>query len=68
MNWKKILSNGLFIAVLVVIVAFIPDAGERVLSWLVPPRLYVLIGVAIFIVLWKILLELRNKNSRDDEE
>ena len=68
MNWKKILTNGLFIAVLIALVAFIPDAGNRILSWLFPPRLYVLIGVAIFIILWKILIELRNKNNRDDDE
>ena len=68
MNWKKILTNGLLIAVLIALVAIVPDAGNRILSWLVPPRLYVLIGVAIFIILWKILIELRNKNNRDDDE
>ena len=68
MNWKKILTNGLLIAVLIALVAIIPDAGNRILSWLFPPRLYILIGVAIFIILWKILIELRNKNNRDDEE
>ena len=68
MNWKKILTNGLVIAVIGALIAFIPDAGARVVSWLVPPRLYILIGVAIFIILWKILIELRNKNNRDDDE
>lgn len=68
MNWKKILTNGLLIAVLIALVAIVPDAGNRILSWLFPPRLYVLIGVAIFIILWKILIELRNKNNRDDDE
>ena len=68
MNWKKILTNGLLIAVLIALVAIIPDAGNRILSWLFPPRLYILIGVAIFIILWKILIELRNKNNRDDDE
>ena len=68
MNWKKILTNALLIAVIIVIIAFVPDAGERVLSWFFPPRLYVLIGIAIFIVLWKILIELRKKNNQDDEE
>lgn len=68
MNWKKILTNGLLIAVLIALIAIIPDAGNRILSWLFPPRLYILIGVAIFIILWKILIELRNKNNRDDDE
>ena len=68
MNWKKILTNGFVIAVLIALVAIVPDAGNRILSWLFPPRLYVLIGVAIFIILWKILIELRNKNNRDDDE
>lgn len=68
MNWKKILTNGLLIAVLIALIAIIPDAGNRILSWLFPPRLYILIGVAIFIILWKILVELRNKNNQDEEE
>lgn len=68
MNLKKILTNGLLIAVIIALVAIVPDAGNRILSWLVPPRLYILIGVAIFIILWKILIELRNKNSKDDDE
>ena len=68
MNWKKILTNGLLISVLIALIAIIPDAGNRILSWLFPPRLYILIVVAIFIILWKILVELRNKNNRDEEE
>ncbi len=68
MNWKKILTNGLLIAVIVALVAIVPDAGNRILSCLVPPRLYIVIGAAIFIVLWKILIELRNKNNQDNEE
>lgn len=68
MNWKKILTNGFLIAVIVALIAFVPNAGNRIMSWLVPPRLYILIGVAIFVILWKILIELRNKNNRDDEE
>ena len=68
MNFKKVLTNGLVIAVLIALIAFIPSAGERVLSWLFPPRLDILIGGAIFIILWKILIELRNKNNRDGEE
>ena len=68
MNWKKILTNGLIVALFVAVIAFIPDAGNRVLSWLFPPRLYVLIGVVIALILYKILIKLRNKNNRDDDE
>ena len=66
MNVKKILTNGLLIAVFIALVAFIPSSGERILSWLFPPRIYILIGVAVFIVLWKILIELRNRNDRNN--
>jgi hypothetical protein len=68
MNWKKILTNGLIIALFFAVIAFVPDAGNRVLSWLFPPRLYVLIGIVIALILYKILIELRNKNNRDDDE
>lgn len=64
---KKILINGSILAVIIVLIAFIPDAGERVLSWFFPPRIYILIGVAVVLILWKILIELRNKNNREDE-
>lgn len=66
MNWKKILSNGVLIAVIIAMIAFIPHAGERLLSWLFPPRLYVLIGAVIVIILLKILIEMRNKRSDDE--
>ena len=68
MNFKKILTNGLVIAVIIALIAIIPDAGTRVLSWLFPPRVYILIGVAVFIILWKILLELRKRNDKEDDE
>ena len=68
MNIKKILLNGSLIAVAVALIAFIPGAGTRVLSWLVPPRLFILIGAGVLLILWKILIELRNKNNRDDDE
>lgn len=66
MNIKKILSNGLIIAVIIALVACIPSAGERLMSWLFPPRIYILLGVAVVIVLWKILIELRYRNDRND--
>lgn len=68
MNVKKILSNGLLIAVIIALVAFIPSAGERLMSWLFPPRIYILIGVGVIIVLWKILIELRYRNNQEDDK
>ena len=65
---KKILSTGLFLAIIIAMIAFVPDAGNRLLSWLFPPRIYILIGVGVILILWKILVELRNRNDRDDEE
>ena len=66
MNIKKILSNGLIIAVIIALVACIPSAGERLMSLLFPPRIYILLGIAVIIVLWKILIELRYRNERND--
>ena len=65
MNVKKILTNGLIIALFIAVIAFVPDAGNRVLSWLVPPRLYIAIGVVIALLLYKILIELRNRKDDD---
>lgn len=63
---KKILINGLLVCAVIVVIAFIPDAGNRLLSWLVPPRLYIAIGVLILLVLYKILIELRKNRSGDE--
>ena len=68
MNFKKIFVNGLFVGALIAVIALIPDAGNRLLSWLFPPRIYILIGVAVLLVLLKILIELRNRNNGDDNE
>ena len=68
MNFKKIFVNGLFVGALIAVIALIPDAGNRLLSWLFPPRIYILLGVAVLLVLWKILIELRNRNNGDDNE
>ena len=68
MNFKKIFVNGLFVGALIAVIALIPDAGDHLLSWLFPPRIYILIGVAVLLVLWKILIELRNRNNGDDNE
>ena len=65
---KKVLSNGLILGLLIVIIAFVPDAGNRLLSWLFPPRLYILLGLIAILVLYKILFELRNRNNINDIE
>lgn len=65
---KKILTNALFLAVIIVLIAFIPDGWARIASWLVPPRIYILIGIVLLILLWKILLELRKRNNGDNDE
>ena len=65
---RKNLYYGLLLGLLIVIIAFVPDAGNRLLSWLFPPRLYVLIGLIVILILYKILFELRNRNSQDDIE
>lgn len=64
---KKVLINGLIIGLIIVLIAFIPGAGNRLLSWLVPPRLYILLAVIVILILWKILIELRNRNVQDQE-
>ena len=63
---KKILFV-LIVGLLIVVIACIPDLAAFVISLFIPPRLYVVIGICILLVLYKILIELRNRNNRDDE-
>ena len=65
---KKVLINGLAIALIIVVIAFVPNAGNRLLSWLVPPRLFILLAAIIIIILLKILFELRNKNNQQRQQ
>ena len=58
----------LIVGILIVVISSIPPAGAFVLSLFVPPSLYIVIGVCVLIVLYKILIELRNRNERDDDE
>lgn len=58
----------LIVGILIVVISSIPPAGAFVLSLFVAPRLYIVIGVCVLIVLYKILIELRNRNERDDDE
>lgn len=68
MNFKRIIIGSLILGLLIVLISFVPGAGAFVMSLFMPPTIYVLIGFALFVVLLKILYELRNKNSRDDDE
>lgn len=68
MNWKKILSKSLLIGVIIVLISIIPDAGNYILAFLIPPRIYILIGIIVCLILWKILIELRNRNNKDGDE
>lgn len=62
---KKILFRALIIGLLIVVVACIGGLGNYLLTFLLPPRVFVLIGIVIVIVLLKILFEL--KNRREDK-
>ena len=68
MNWKKILSKSLLIGVVIVLISIIPDAGNYILTFLIPPRIYILLGVVVCLILWKILIELKNRNNKDGDE
>ena len=63
---RKVLINGLIIGLIIVLISFSPGAEIRLLSWLVPPRLYILLAVIVILILWKILIELRNRNDKED--
>ena len=62
---KKIIFRALIIGLLIVIVSCIGDLRYYLLTFLLPPRVFILIGIVIVIVLLKILFEL--KNRREDK-
>ena len=67
MDWKKIITRGLIIALAIVAIAFIAGAGNYIVTFFVPPRIYYVIGAIIIVILLKILNELRNRRGDDDE-
>ena len=64
---KTALKRGAILAAIIVIVAFIPGLGEYLLKFLVPPRLYWVLGGVALILLYLILVELRKRNGGDKE-
>ena len=61
---KKILLRALILGFLIVVIACIPGAASYLITFLVPPRIFYVIGGVIILILLKILYELRNR--RDD--
>ena len=60
---KKIIIRGLILALIFVAIAFIAGAGEYIMTFLVPPRIYYVIAAVIIVILLKILSELRNRSD-----
>ena len=48
---KKALLRGLIIALAIVIIAFIPGLGSYLLKFIVPSRIYIVLGVLILAAL-----------------
>ena len=65
---KKILIRGLIIGLIIVIIACIGGMGEQVLTFFVPPRLYIVLGLIVIIILLKILQEVRNNGKGNKDE
>lgn len=61
---KKALLRGLIIALAIVIIAFIPGLGSYLLTFLAPPRIFIVLGVLILIAL---LVIIRNQRGGKDE-
>ena len=60
---KKALFRGLFLALAIVIIAFIPGLGSYLLKFLAPPRIYIVLGVLILAALATII-----HNQKGDKE
>ena len=63
MIMSKILKRILILALIIVGVSFIGGAGDFLMTLLIPPRIYIVIGLLILFVLLKILYELKNKKD-----
>ena len=59
---KRILI-GLGLGLLIVVIACIPNLGTYLVSFLIPPRLYIVLAVVGLIILYSILRELRKRNG-----
>lgn len=60
---SKTLKRILILTLIIVIVPFIPGLGQYITTLFLPPRIYIVIGLLILLVLLKILFELRNKKD-----
>ena len=58
---KKYVITALIVALVIVAIPFLPGLAEIIISLLVPPRRYYLIGVIIIGLLIAILNELRRR-------
>lgn len=57
---------GIIVLLFIICCWFIPDLGNYAITFLVPPRIYYVIGFVVIVILYKILIELRNRNNKDD--
>jgi len=64
---SKALKRGLIIGLIIVIVAFIPGLGNYLLTFLAPPRIYIVLGVLILAALMTIIHQ-NNQRGRDDDD
>ena len=63
MNFKKILKRGLIIGIIISLIGLIGGAPELVLSFFVPPRLYVLLALIVILILLKSYVEIKNQRN-----
>ena len=65
MDFKRIIRNGLIIAAVMAVIAILPGLGEYLLMFLMPPRIYIILGLLILAALVTII---RNQRGRGDDE
>lgn len=65
MDFKRIIRNGLIIAAVMTVIAILPGLGEYLLMFLMPPRIYIILGLLILAALVTII---RNQRGRGDDE
>lgn len=58
---------GIIVFLFILACWFVPGLGNYALSFLVPPRLFYVIGAVVIIILLKILREVQNKKEDKDE-
>lgn len=63
----KILKRGLIIGAIIALIAFVPGLANYVLTFLAPPRVYIVLGVLIFAALM-VIIHQNNQKGQDDDE